>query len=131
MPTTISLSSNLRGDYSDLVLGGVFSSDLGHCVREMNLVKTATMKIGSVLKADGTEAAAAADAALVLVWTNALFSIDDVAVGETFTAVVAKRDLTLNRYKLFYSNGDLIDDAGVAALEEHDLKATAKVVFTS
>lgn len=131
MPTTISLSANLRTDYSDLVLGHVFSSDLGHCFREVNLVKTATMKLGSVLKADNTEAAAAADAVKVLVNTNALFGIDDVAVGETFTAVVAVRDVTLNRYKVVYSNGNPIDDAGVAALEAHDLKATAKIVFTS
>lgn len=123
--------SNSRQEFGHLVLGGVFSSDLGHCVREVNLVKTATMKIGSVLKADNTETAAAADAAKVLLWTDALFGIDDVAVGDTFTAVVGVRDLTLNRFAVFYSNGNLIDDAGVAALETRDLKLTEKVVFTS
>lgn len=130
MATGISLS-NYRQEFGHLVLGGVFSSDLGHCVREVNLVKTATMKIGSVLKADNTEAAAAADAVKVLLWTDALFGIDDVAVGDTFTAVVGVRDLTLNRFAVYYSNGNLIDDAGVAALETHDLKLTEKVVFTS
>ncbi len=119
------------GRYSDLVLGNVFSSDLGHCVREINLVKTATMQLGSVLTAAGVEAAAAGDAATVLVWTDVTFDIADVPVGETFTAVVAKRDLTLNRFKVVYSDGSLIDDAGVAALEEVGLKLTAKVLVTS
>ena len=130
MATGISLS-NYRQEFGHLVLGGVFSSDLGHCVREVNLVKTATMKIGSVLKADNTEAASAGEAVKVLLWTDALFGIDDVAVGDTFTAVVGVRDLTLNRYAVYSKSGDLIDDAGVAALETHDLKLTEKVVFTS
>lgn len=130
MATGISLS-NYRQEFGHLVLGGVFSSDLGHCVREVNLVKTATMKIGSVLQADNTEATAAAGAVKVLLWTDALFGIDDVAVGDTFTAVVGVRDLTLNRFAVYYKNGNLIDDAGVAALETHDLKLTEKVVFTS
>ncbi len=130
MATGISLS-NYRQEFGHLVLGGVFSSDLGHCVREVNLVKTATMRIGSVLGADNTEAASAANAVKVLLWTDALFGIDDVAVGDTFTAVVGVRDLTLNRFAVYYSNGNLIDDAGVAALETHDLKLTEKVVFTS
>lgn len=119
------------GRYSDLVLGNVFSSDLGHCVREINLVKTASMKLGSVLTAAGVEAASSNDAATVLVWTDVIFDIADVPVGETFTAVVAKRDLTLNRFKVVYSDGSLIDDAGVAALEEVGLKLTAKVLVTS
>ncbi len=119
------------GRYSDLVLGNVFSSDLGHCVREVNLVKTATMKLGSVLTAAGVEAAAAADAATVLVWTDVTFDIADVPVGETFTAVVAKRDLTLNRFKVVYSDGSLIDDDGVAALEALGLKVTGKVLVTA
>lgn len=101
MATGISLS-NYRQEFGHLVLGGVFSSDLGHCVREVNLVKTATMKIGSVLQADNTEATAAAGAVKVLLWTDALFGIDDVAVGDTFTAVVGVRDLTLNRFAVYY-----------------------------
>lgn len=117
--------------YSDLVLGNVLSSDLGHCVREMNLVKTDSMVLGSVLTSAGVEAASAADAALVLVWTDVTFDISDVATGETFTAVVAKRGLTLNRFRVVYSDGSLIDDAGVDALEEVGLKLTAKVLVTS
>lgn len=132
MATGITLS-NSRPDFGNLVLGGVFSSDLGHGVREVTLVKTATMKIGSILKADNTEAAVAdaADAAKVLIWTDALFSIEDVAVGASFTAVVAVRDLTLNRFATLYTNGTAIDDAGVAALEALGLKLTEKVVFNS
>lgn len=126
--------SNSRKDFGNLVLGGVLSTDLGHSVREINLVKTATMQIGSVLKADNTEVAApagAADSVKVLIWTDALFGIDDVATGDTFTAVVAVRDLTLNRFAAFYADGTAIDDAGVAALEAFDLKLTEKVVFNS
>lgn len=130
MANVIKLSNN-RQDFSNLFLGGVFSSDLGHCVREVNLVKTATMRIGSVLGEDNTEASSAAGAAKVLLWTDALFGIDDVAVGDTFTAVVGVRDLTLNRFAVYYSDGDLIDDAGVEALEDRGLKLTEKVVFTS
>lgn len=89
------------------------------------------MKLGSVLTAAGVEAASSNDAATVLVWTDVTFDIADVPVGETFTAVVAKRDLTLNRFKVVYSDGSLIDDAGVAALEEVGLKLTAKVLVTS
>lgn len=130
MATGISLQ-NYRQEFGFLILGGVFSSDLGHCVREVNLVKTATMRIGSVLKADNTEAANSANAVKVLLWTDALVSINDVAVGQTFTAVVGVRDLTLNRFAVYYSNGSLIDDAGVAALETRGLKLTEKVVSTS
>lgn len=130
MATGISLQ-NYRQEFGFLVLGGVFSSDLGHCVREVNLVKTATMRIGSVLKADNTEATSSANAVKVLLWTDALVSINDVAVGQTFTAVVGVRDLTLNRFAVYYSNGSLIDDAGVAALETRGLKLTEKVVSTS
>ena len=89
------------------------------------------MKLGSVLTAAGVEAAAAADAATVLVWTDVTFDIADVPVGETFTAVVAKRDLTLNRFKVVYSDGSLIDDDGVAALEALGLKVTGKVLVTA
>ncbi|BBK09287.1 putative decoration protein [Klebsiella phage 05F01] len=120
-----------RQFYSDLVLGGVISTDLGHSFREVNLVKTATMKLGSVLSASNVEAASSADADKVLVWTNAMFSIDDVPVGDTFTAVAAVRDVTLNRYLCVYSSGDAVDDAGVLALEERGLKLTAKILATS
>lgn len=121
------------GRYSDLVLGGVFSSDLGHSVREVNLVKTATMVLGSLLTSANVEVAAGAgaSAAKVLVWVNTTFDLEDIAVGETFTAVVAVRDVTLNRFKVVYSNGSQIDDAGVEALEAKGLKVTEKVLVTS
>lgn len=119
--------------YSDLVLGGVFSSDLGHSVREVNLVKTASMVLGSILDSSNVEVAAGsgADAAKVLVWVNTTFDLEDIAVGETFTAVVAVRDVTLNRFRVVYADGSQIDDAGVEALEAKGLKVTEKVLVTS
>lgn len=122
----------IGGQYSDIVLGYVNSTDIGYCFREMVLTKTDSMVLGSVLKADGTEATAAANAEVVLVWTDALIGdFDMIETGEQFAAVVAKTGATLNRYKLVYANGDLINDAGVAALEAKGLKVTNKVIPTT
>lgn len=130
MATGITLSAS-RKEFGNLFLGDVISTDLGHSVREVNLVKTATMQIGSVLDAANAEAADATGAVKVLLWTDALFGIDDVKVGDTFTAVVGVTDLTLNRFAMFYSDGDAIDDAGVAAFEARGIHATEKVVSHS
>ncbi len=122
----------IGGNYSDIVLGYVNSTDIGYCFREMVLTKTDTMVLGSVLNADGVEAAGAGDAEVVLTWTDAMLGdFDMIETGEQFAAVVAKTGATLNRYKLVYSSGDLIDDAGVAALEAKGLKVTNKVVPTT
>ncbi|CAH9011336.1 putative decoration protein [Vibrio phage 249E41-1] len=82
---------------------------------------TDTMKQGSLLKADGTEAATA-DAA------NVVGAIDDleflrklrggdgaVATGDEVTVAVAKRGVMFNEAVLTYSDG-AIDAAGKAAL---------------
>lgn len=115
--------------YSDLVLGYVMGSDIGHAFREVTLTKTDTLQFGSVITADLGEAAAAADADTVFVWTDeAAFGFDNIPTGQTFKAVVAKRDATLNRDLVFYSNGNAIDDAGVAALDAKGLKLTDKVL---
>ena len=115
--------------YSDLVLGYVMGSDIGHAFREVTLTKTATLQFGSVIAADGTEATNAAAADTIFVWTDeAAFGFENIPVGQTFKAVVAKRDVTLNRDLVFYSNGNAIDDAGVAALDAKGLKLTNKVL---
>lgn len=126
-PTTI------RGTqaFSDLVLGYVESSDIGFPFLEMRLTKTATMKVGSVVNNTGAEVASAAGAYGVIVRSDLLFGWEDLPVGAVFDAVVAVRAATLNRYLCFYSNGDLIDAAGVAALETRGLKLTDKLVKTS
>ena len=120
-----------RTSYSDLVLGGVFSSDLGTGKKEANLVKTDTMQMGSVIAADLTEATSAADADSVLVFTDAVFTIDDVATGEEFTGVLIKNSYTLNRYLVVDTTGEAVSDEYVAALEAKGLKLTDKVLFTS
>lgn len=115
--------------FSDLVLGYVMGSDIGHAFREVVLTKTDTLKFGSVLTDGLTEAGSAATADTIFVWTDeAAFGYDKIPVGQTFKAVVAKRDVTLNRDLVFYSNGNAIDDAGVAALDAKGLKLTDKVL---
>lgn len=115
--------------YSDLVLGYVMGSDIGHAFREVTLTKTDTLQFGSVIAANGAEAANAAAADTIFVWTDeAAFGFENIPVGQAFKAVVAKRDVTLNRDLVFYSNGNAIDDAGVAALDAKGLKLTNKVL---
>lgn len=115
--------------YSDIVLGYVMGSDIGHAFREVSLTMTATLQFGSVIADDLTEAAAAADADTVFVWADQPFGLDAVPVGTSFRAVVAKQDATLNRYRVVYSDGSAIDDAGVIALEAKGLKLTDKVLL--
>jgi hypothetical protein len=115
--------------FSDVVLGYVMGSDIGHAFREVTLTKTDTLQLGSVIATDGTEAANAGAADTIFVWTDeAAFGFENIPVGQEFKAVVAKRDVTLDRDKVFYSNGNAIDDAGVAALDEKGLKLTDKVL---
>lgn len=130
MATTITIEGFPR-QYSDLVLGGVLSTDLGTGKKEAVLTKTATMQMGSVIASDLTEAASAADADSVLVFTDAAFTIDDVAVGEQFTGVLLKRFYTLNRYLVVDTTGAAVSDEFVEALEAKGLKLTDKVLFTS
>lgn len=130
MATTITIDG-YSNQYSDLVLGGVLSTDLGTGKKEANLTKTATMQIGSVLASDLTEASSASDATYVLIFTDAAFTIDDVEVGEQFTAVLAVRDYTLNRFLVVDTTGAAVSDDYVAALEAKGLKLTEKVLFTS
>lgn len=115
--------------YSDLVLGYVMGSDIGHAFREVELTMTATLQFGSVITASLTESAAAGTADTVFVWADQPFGLDAVPVGTKFRAVVAKTDATLNRYRVVYSDGSAIDNAGVVALEAKGLKLTDKVLL--
>ena len=130
MATSITIQAYPR-QYSDLVLGGVLSTDLGTGKKEATLTKTATMNIGSVIASDLTEATSAAEADSVLVFTDAAFTIDDVAVGEQFTGVLLKRFYTLNRFLVVDTTGEAVGDDYVEALEAKGLKLTEKVLFTS
>ena len=131
MAKAYGFTNDFQHDYSDLVLGGAVSTDLGVGKREVNIVKTATLKIGSVLKADGTEATSAADAYGVLVNANLVFGLNDLAVGDEFTGVVVKAGHTLNRFLVVDTTGAAIGDDFVEALEAKGLKLTEKVLFTS
>lgn len=117
--------------FSDLVLGYVDSTDIGYPFRELTLTKTDTIQVGSVIASDGSEAAAAADAFGVFVRAGLNISLKDLEAGEEFTGVVVVDAATLNRYRIFYSNGDAIDDAGAAALEAKGIKVTDKLLKTS
>lgn len=82
---------------------------------------TDTMKQGSLLKADGTEAATA-DAALVVGVVDDLEFLrklrggdGQVATGSDVTIAVAKRGVMFNEAALAYTDG-AIDAAGKAAL---------------
>lgn len=116
--------------YSDIVLGYVMGSDIGHAFREVTLTKEDGMILGSILAEDLTVAADATAADTVFVWTDAgAFGLANIATGQKFRAVIAKRDVTLNRYLLVYKDGSAIDDAGVDALEDLGLKVTDKVLL--
>lgn len=130
MPKQAFVPSDARMPYySDLVLGYVMGSDIGHAFREVSLTMTATLQFGSVLTSGLVESAAAATADTVFVWADQPFGLDAVPVGTSFRAVVAKQDATLNRYLVVYSDGSAIDDAGVVALEAKGLKLTNKVLL--
>lgn len=131
MANAITFIDRFGHDYSDLVLGGVVSTDLGVGKREINLTKTDTLQIGSVVAADGTEATSAANAYGVLVNTNVAFDLSDIATGEVFTGVVVKAGYTLNRFLVVGTDGAAVSDEWVEALEAKGLKLTEKVLFTS
>jgi len=99
-----------------VVLGSVHS-DSGFTHDTVEVTYAATLKQGSLLKADGTEAATA-DAADVVGAVDDLTirrHADELTVGETYKISVAKRGLILNRSVLKYSDG-AINAAGEAAL---------------
>lgn len=108
--------------YNDsvVVLG---SLDLvGYPHDSVEVTVTATMKQGSLLKADGTEAAKAEASDVVgaiddLEFMNKLRSAaHTVPVGSKVLVSVAKRGCILNDKVLQYKDGSKIDDAGKAAL---------------
>lgn len=120
-----------QDEFSDLVLGYVSSTDIGFPFREITMTKTATLRVGSVVNASGVEVASAAGATGVFVRAGLCFDLSDLNVGEQFTGVVAVSAATLNRYRVYYSNGALIDNAGVTALETRGLKVTDKLLKVS
>ena len=106
-------------------------ADTGMLVDEVTVTLSATLKQGSILKADGTELAAA-DAA------EAAFVIDDFsmrthreAVGDTGTrkVVVLTTGHLLNSDVVTFSD-QKVDDAGKAALKAKGFKFTAPIIDT-
>ncbi len=105
---------------SVVVLG---SLDLvGYPHDSVEVTVTATMKQGSLLKADGSEATKAEASEVVgaiddLEFLNKLRSAaHTVPVGSKVLVSVAKRGCILNDKVLQYKDGSKIDDAGKAAL---------------
>jgi hypothetical protein len=114
--------------YTDLVLGQVDATDLGYSFETVNVTKTATTRIGSLL-AGATEIAnaAAATANGVIVWVDSYNGLDDFAVGATVPCVVAKRAVTLNQNKLVFTDG-AVNATAITALNAFGIKVTSKIV---
>ncbi len=106
-------------DFKDEIvsLGGVDSTSGGWTHDSVLVTVTETMTQGSLLKADGTEAALADAADVVGAIDDLTFRRhrDELKAGDEVLAAVAKRGLTLNTTALKYTDG-AIDAAGKAAL---------------
>lgn len=95
---------------------------LGYSHDSVEVTVTDTMQQGSLLKADGSEAAKSEAADVVgaiddLEFLNKLRSADNtVPVGSKVLISVAKRGCIMNDKVLQYKDGSKIDDAGKAAL---------------
>jgi len=97
---------------------------LGYSQDSVNVTRTETLRQGSLLKADGTEATKA-EAHLVVGVVNdenmlniargADYS-ELVPVGSDMLITVAKRGCIFNTKGCFYKDGSPIDEAGKAAL---------------
>lgn len=130
--------ATLEGDYSDIVLGRVVAfGDTGWNFLEVNMTWAEDLVAGLLVKKDGTPAAVAdaADVYGVLVDRKVLpgveqFSNGALVVGDSIPMVLAVRGLTLNALKLVYSDGTVIDQAGIDALEANGNQVTKHVVGT-
>jgi hypothetical protein len=113
-------------------LGGVDSTSGGYTHDSVLVTVTATMKQGSLLKADGTEAATAEAATIVGAIDDLTFRrhLDELEVGDEVLAAVAKRGLILNESALVYTDG-AIDAAGKAALAAAGLNKFSTVADDS
>lgn len=104
----------------------------GYTHDSVEVTVTATMKQGSLLIADGTEAAAADAANVVGAIDDLTFRRhrDELEVGDVVLASVAKRGLVLNTAALVYTDG-AIDAAGKAALAAAGMNKFATVADDS
>lgn len=100
-----------------VTLGGVDSTSGGFTHDSVEVTVTDTMKQGSLLKADGTEAATADAADVVGAIDDLMFRRhrEELTTGDTVKIAVAKRGLILNETALAYTDG-AIDAAGKTAL---------------
>lgn len=104
-----------------VVLNSVEAIKAGFTHTEIEVTKTATMQFGSMLVADGTEAA-------ILDAANVVYVIDDprvdsLEVGDTLKVSVVTRGCELSSGSLFFSDGALTTET-LTALE-------AKLCFVS
>lgn len=126
------MANPIQGYYSDIVLGKVDSSDQGYSFLEMAIPYAAGLKAGTIVDDTGAPIAAAdaADAFGVITDRDLVPAYDaprEFVVGTTYNFVVAVRGLTLNKAKLFFSDGTTaINAAAITALEAKGLKITDK-----
>ena len=113
-----------------IVTVGTVDGVMGYTHDSVEVTVTSSMTQGSLLKADGTEAAIADAADVVgaiddLEFLRKVRSGDgQVASGSQVTVAVVKRAAILNDKGVKYSGGELIDTAGKAALGK-DIKFTS------
>lgn len=122
--------AELKGFYSDIVLGKTDSSDQGYSFLEMGVVYAETLKAGMLVKIDGTPAAVADAASVYGVLLdrdllNGVVPREAYVVGTTYKFVVGVRGLTLNKSRIVFSDGTtVINDTAIAALHDKGIKVT-------
>lgn len=103
----------------EMVVLGSVKSDVGFTHDNVEVTLTDTMKQGSLLKADGTEVAAAAANNDIVGVIDDLYlrrHREEMAAGDKVMVAVAKRGLIFNSLAVKYADGNAIDAAGQAVL---------------
>ena len=105
----MALTTTLDLFASDVLLGGVQSSDLGFTKTEASVTWTADMSLGTLVAvaADGTAVAITSSnlsaANGVITDANAYLNASSYTVGQAYPFVVAQRGCTFNKTKLLLS----------------------------
>tara|TARA_Y100001956_G_C4125696_1_gene189945 strand:- start:2427 stop:2828 length:402 start_codon:yes stop_codon:yes gene_type:complete len=110
---------------------GSYHVDTGMLVDEVTVTLSATLKQGSILKADGTELASgdAADAAFVIDDFSMRTHREEVGNTGTRKVVVLTTGHLLNSDVVTFSDKK-VDTAGEAALKAKGFKFTAPIIDT-
>lgn len=113
---------------SDLLLGSVQASDIGHCFVEKLMTMTDTLRRGSVLDFKGQEISSdqPEDAYFVLITIPGSNGKEGITNGTKFMAVLAWRGATLAKRNMYLTDGEVTDEV-VKVLEKRGLKVSTKV----